>query len=293
MNTPSPTVATATLAAAPVEERRMKWSASRLKMLLQCPRKFRYAYIDGLPRLATAPLVFGQTMHEVVRQAHEAQMTGGKFPPVMEMIERFDGAWQEALERERPLFGPSHPAPERYATIGHEMLRLFHRTQEGRVPLLVEFPFEVEVAGHLLCGLIDRVDEVQAADGETALVVVDYKSGNRKPTPGEAEGDLQLTVYALALREMLGLRVERVEFHSLRDGNTLESRRDEAAFGWLLGEVLGYASRTAEREQYPACPGYWCRWCDYRKLCEAQGIATGRLGEDSVYQEVVRDGPRR
>lgn len=272
---------------------RMKWSASRLKMLLQCPRKFRYAYIDGLPRAVTAPLVFGQTMHEAVRQAHEAQMTDGKFPPVTQLIELFDGAWQGALDQARPLFGAHHPTPERYAAMGHEMLRLFHRTQAHRVPLLVEFPFEIEVAGHRLCGLIDRVDEVHTASGEPALVVVDYKSGSRRPTKAEAEGDLQLTVYALALREVLGLRVERVEFHSLRDGIVLESERDEAAFGWLLGEVLGYASRTVERERYPACQGYWCRWCDFQEQCQAEGIATGRLGEDADDREVNRDGIRR
>jgi RecB family exonuclease len=136
------------------------------------------------------------------------------------------------------------------------------------------------------------VDEVQSASGETALVVVDYKSGNRKPTPREAQSDLQLTVYALALDEMLGLPVERVEFHFLRDGLTLESGRDEEAFNWLLGEVLGYASAAVERGRYPACPGYWCRWCDYQLQCQAEGIATGRLGDDSVYREVILDGSR-
>lgn len=252
------------------------WSASRLKKLLLCPRQFRFAYLDRLPTVTTAPLAFGRAVHEAVRVGHEEQMAGGNLPPVHEMLARFDDLWSKALEGD-VLFRPSHPQPERYRTMGHEALRVFHALNaEDAPPLAVELPFEVEVQGDeetfLLRGIIDRVDETASASGEATLVVVDYKSGSRKPKPDEAQSDLQLTLYALALRQMLDLPVERVEFHLLRDGLVMASERDEAALAHLRGEVLPYASQMLQGGQFKACPGYWCRWCDFQEPCRQEGL---------------------
>jgi putative RecB family exonuclease len=277
----------------PVENAPMKWSASRLKMLLQCPRKFRFTYIDRVPQVVTAPLVFGKTMHRVVCEAHEEQMRGGTFPPLIEMLELFDGLWSEALTREKPFFRDTGPTSQAYATSGREMLRLFYKTQEGRIPLTVELPFEIEWEGYILRGLIDRVDEVRSKEGESALVVVDYKSGARKPSAGEARSDLQLTIYALVIQQMLGLPVERVEFHFLKSGTAIEALHYEESSKSLLRSALAYADVVAERDEYPACPGYWCRWCDYKVQCQAEGIATGRMEDDSVYLEVIPGARRR
>ncbi len=257
------------------EEGRFPWSASRLKKLLLCPRQFRFAYLDRLPTIVTAPLAFGRAVHEAVRAAHEEQMTCGSLPQVQEMLARFDDLWSEALDGD-VLFRPSHPQPERYRTMGHEALRVFHALNaDSAPPLAVELPFEVEVPGEdetfLLRGIIDRVDETVSSSGEATLVVVDYKSGSRKPTPEEATSDLQLTLYALALRQMLVLPVERVEFHLLRDGLVMASSRDEAAFEHLLGELLPYASQTLRSGQFKPCPGFWCRWCDFQVPCRKGG----------------------
>ncbi len=148
---------------------------------------------------------------------------------------------------------------------------------------MVELPFEVEVPGEgetfRLRGIIDRVDEVVLPSGEITLVVVDYKSGSRKLKSEEAQSDLQLTIYALALRQMVGFEVERVEFHLLRDGEVLASRRGEADFTYLRGEMLPHANRTLERGEFPPHLGYWCRWCDFQAPCQQEGgLAYGVRG---------------
>ncbi len=265
----------------PEEEARFPWSASRLKKMLLCPRQFRFAYLDGLPTTVTAPLAFGRAVHETVRCAHEEQMIERVLPPIHEVLERFDELWAVTLEEEEVLFRPSHPSIEKYQTMGHEALRVFYTlNSDAPIPLAVELPFEVEVQGRnrqgekemfLLRGIVDRVDEVLGLTGESALVVVDYKSGSRKPKPEEAQGDVQLTLYALALRQMTGMSVEQVEFHLLRDGQVLASRRDEVALAHLTHELLPYASHTLRNKGFKPCPGYWCRWCDFQEPCRQEG----------------------
>ncbi len=258
---------------------RFRWSASRLKRLLQCPRQFRYMYIEGLPTLTTAPLAFGRVIHEVVCAAHEAQMTSGGLPAPEALLARFDAGWEEILARQEILFRASHPAPERYVKQGHETLRVFHAlNQKAAPPLAVELAFEVEIGPHQVRGVIDRVDEVTGHDAERGLLIVDYKSGARKPNQSEADSDLQLTLYAQALEMWLELPVGGVEFHALRDGSRFASTRNRHHFAWL-GEVFAYGEHLRERGEYPPCPGFWCRWCDFQRECQAEGLPLTKGGE--------------
>lgn len=244
------------------------WSASRLKMLLQCPRQFRYCYVEAIPAIATAPLVFGKAIHEVLRNAGEEQMATSELPAVPEMVRQFALSWRVALEENRPYFAPNQPTRDDYLLLGGDILeRFYHRQAHRPPPLAVELAFEIPFGDQTLVGFVDRVDE-----GQNGLIVVDYKSGKRKPSPNEAAKDLQLTVYALAVREMLGQRIDRVEFHFLRDGCGISSTRDAIAIQTQLGEVWKYAQSTIASGEFLPSPGYYCRFCDYRELCEAEGF---------------------
>src|SRR5206468_778924 len=151
-------------------------------------------------------------------------------------------------------------------TLGHEILRAYLHSIEGTAPpLAAELAFEIAVDDEKLCGVIDRIDE--QADG---LVIVDFKSGTRKLSPQEVERDLQLTVYAFAAQQLYGRPVARVAQLYLRDGAYLPALRGPDDFAWLVDEILPYARRMLREEQYPARVGYWCRFCDYRELCQLQ-----------------------
>jgi putative RecB family exonuclease len=245
---------------------RMVWSATRLKSLLLCPRQFRYSYIDLIPAVPTAPLVFGRVLHEALCFLHERQMETRELPTIRDALGRFDGLWGRALEAEQPFFRPGASTPDGYTATGHEVLRAFVKAHESaRPPLMVELAFEVSAGAHSLCGIIDRVDE-----GDNGLVIVDYKSGQRKPPLTEVERDLQLTLYAFAARQVLGQPVEKVVYYHLRDGSELTATRGESDFDWLLDTVLPHAAQTLERAEFPPHVGYWCAWCDFREVCQLE-----------------------
>lgn len=256
-----------------------KWNAARLKSLLLCPRQFSYAFVDGIPSVPTAPRAFGGAMHETLRLACEHQMATGVLPSVQEMEAILNGLWSAALETESPYFGPRHPTLEGYEALGFQMLSAFHRDYAMKPPpLAVELAFDISIGGQNLVGFVDRVDE-----GEQGVVVVDYKSGQKKPSPNEAANDVQLTISALAVRQTLGLAVESVEYRFLRDGRHIQTNREESAFDWL-GEALIFAEDMRERGKFLPRPGFWCRFCDYRELCAAQGIevsVSGARGGDA------------
>lgn len=256
---------TATLPVVTVETR-PHWSATRLKSLLLCPRQFRYAYVDLIPAVPTAPLVFGRVLHETLLFIHQRQMDGQELPVAGETLLRFDALWQQALEEENPLFRAGAPDSAQHAKLGHEILRGYLHSVEGtKPPLAAELTFEIAVGDEKLRGVIDRIDEQD--DG---LVIVDFKSGARKLSAQEIERDLQLTVYAFAAHQVYGCPTARVAQFYLRDGTYLRSLRGPADFAWLVEEILPHARRVLSDNQYPAHTGYWCNWCDYREVCKAE-----------------------
>lgn len=268
------------LAGAEPMEEKFHWSASRLRRILLCPRQFRYGYLDRIPVMPGAPMVFGRILHEVIRYAHEEQMVSGTLPPAGKLLEHFDGTWGTVAENIELRYPENGPPRDEYATLGREMLRVF-REAAGRYepPLAVELPFEMELEIQVggeprkvsLRGVIDRLDETVGADGEPALIVVDYKSGRKKLNIADVKEEIQLTVYALAVQETLGLPVAQVELFSLRDGEAMAAEQSQGHLDWLTGQILPYAQRTLERGKFPASRGYWCRWCDYQRQCEAEG----------------------
>ena len=242
------------------------WSATRLKSLLLCPRQFRYAYLDRIPAVPSAPLVFGRVLHETLLFVHQRQMDGQEPPPPGEALLRFDALWQQALDEERPVFRIGAASPEQHETLGHEILRSYLRAIEGTAPpMAAELRFKIGIGDEKLCGVIDRIDE-----HEDGLVIVDFKSGARKLSQSEIERDLQLTVYAFAAQRLYGRPTARVAQYYLRDGTYLRSLRGPDDFSWLTEEILPHARRMLREEQFPARTGYWCNWCDYRELCALQ-----------------------
>lgn len=198
--------------------------------------------------------------------SHSKQLGEGDAPHIGEVLLRFDTLWQQALEAERPFFRPSALTPERHATLGHEILRAYLQgNRETPAPLAAELAFEIMVGDQTLRGVIDRIDE--APEG---LIIVDFKSGQRKLSPQEVERDLQLTVYAFAAEQLYGKSVAQVAQYYLRDGTYIPARRGADDFASLTGEILPYAMRVVHDGQYPARIGYWCNWCDFRELCRAE-----------------------
>ena len=233
-----------------VQTAAMTWSATRLKSYLTCPRQFRYSYVDGIPSIPTSPLVFGRTLHDALCFVHEHQMLNGKLPPVGDVLEKFDALWSEALKA-KPFFRDGSPSPEQHLTTGHEILRAYLAAPENqKMPLAAELAFEVVAGDYRLAGIVDRVDE-----SESGLIVVDFKSGTRKPTPKDLDDDLQFTIYAFALERMMGRPVERVVHCHLRTGDCFEAHPTDSHFAWLLDEVLPFVAGGVARGEF--APRVW------------------------------------
>src|SRR5207247_8140376 len=70
-----------------------------------------------------------------------------------------------------------------------------------------------------------RIDQINALGNEPDVEIVDYKTGRPKKD-ADAKKDLQLSLYALAVKEILELNPVRLVFHYLQDNRRQETTRD-------------------------------------------------------------------
>lgn len=114
-------------------------------------------------------------------------------------------------------------------------------------------------------GSIDRIDRLPSG----GIEVIDYKTGRVSSQKGVDES-LQLSIYALACRDVLGLGTpERVTLYFTESALRLSTTRTGEQLDLAREDVLARVSRMRAGE-FGAMPGDVCPWCDYRTMCPSR-----------------------
>jgi DNA helicase-2/ATP-dependent DNA helicase PcrA len=169
----------------------------------------------ALLRLQADPETFAQ---ELARPMPRPPSRSARFGTVFH-------AWVEVRFGQQPLLDPDD-LPGRYDTgidDDADLDAVIESFEKGpfadRVPLAVEAPFALVLAGQVVRGRIDAVYDHPARDGTTGFLLVDWKTNRH-----EDADPLQLALYRLAWSELRDVPLDRVRavFHYVRTGTTVE-----------------------------------------------------------------------
>ncbi len=169
-------------------------SASAVETYETCPLQFKFEREWKLARQVHAAMQYGAAMHRVLRTYYDSVRLGRtKSDDELMQLFRDDpglAGIQDGYQREL------------YLKQGEAQLRDFlagTRSAPRPEVLHTEEWFEVQIAGTKVAGRIDRMD--RAPDGSVAIV--DYKTGKAR-SQEDADESLQLSIYAMAVREKWG-----------------------------------------------------------------------------------------
>lgn len=258
---------------------------SRLNAWLDCPRRYRFTYLDRPAPQKGPPWAHnsvGASVHNALagwwREPYERRTTAmaGNLLTKGWITEGFRDQEQSTLLRDRA----------RAMVMGYAST-----LDPSDEPVGVERTVATRTSVIAVSGRIDRLDR----RGDE-LVVVDYKTGRRPLAEEDARSSLALAIYAVAASRVMHRRCRKVELHHLPTGSIVEWEHTDESLGRHLGRAEEIALEASAADEgyrewraaspkaaavpaeidasFPAHTGPVCSWCDFRRHCP-EGQATG------------------
>ena len=172
----------------------VSWSA--ISTFRQCPLKYRFRYVDGLPEESvSAALIFGTGIHSAVEQHFQAALSGDPKPDLNALLFAYRSAWLP-LDPDAIQFGSTETRASLDALAG-KMLTAFLNSPaasvEGRV-----LGVEEEIRGMLVEGVPDLYGRVDLlTENSDSLVITDIKTSRGKWSHEQVEDSgEQLLLYS-------------------------------------------------------------------------------------------------
>ena len=260
------------------------YSHSRLSAFEDCPRKFKYRYVDEIKVESEGVEAFmGKRVHEILERLYHHVARFGKPPSLAQVLDRFRQDWLRAWHDKVMIVRVENP-PEYYQERGARCLENFYRayypfTNGETVALEQHVRLQLDEDGrYRAIGIVDRI--ARRSDG--VFEIHDYKTSGYLPQQRRIDEDRQLALYQIGLEQTYpDARDVELVWHYLVFNKTLRSRRTPEALDKLRGEVVRLIDEIEAETEFRAKPGPLCRWCDYADLCpaapeEARAVARSR-----------------
>jgi DNA helicase II / ATP-dependent DNA helicase PcrA len=236
----------------------LQLSASAIETYRTCPMKYLLQQVWGIRGEPQAAMTFGNVMHLTIRE-FVREIRKGRKVPFEEVVSIFEREWHAAGFQD-------DYQEEEYRKAGIEQLQAFCQSYAAAPAdvLHQEKSFELPLDPNVVVfGRMDQINRV----GPKKIEIVDYKTGNPKREK-QAKDSLQLSLYALAAQEVFELEAERLIFYNLATNEAVTATRDAKALNKAKTIVAEVADEIRAGE-FPARPGFSCRYCDYEPICPA------------------------
>ena len=254
-------------------ERLFVCTPSKLGAFADCPRRYRFSYVDRPTPPKGPPWAhnsLGASVHTALKNWY-ALPPDRRAPPALPTL--LKATWVR----------------EGYRDVDQE--RITYRTALGWLesyvatldpqdePLGVERVVATKTSVLAFNGRADRIDGRRGAGGPEA-VIVDYKTGRFGLDADDARGSQALALYAYAAQRVFRRPCHRVELHHLPTGTVAAHEHTDDSLNRQVGRAEDTARDIVAAEkavaagadpdaQFPARPGNICGWCDFRRVCPA------------------------
>lgn len=269
---------------------------SRLATWVDCPRRYRFTYLDPRPKGPPwAHNSIGVAAHNALRDWWSAPLVE-RTPDVAARLVRDRWLTDGFRDEEQSLRWR-----ETAASWVEDYTAGVDATEE---PIGVERTVSTVHGGLALSGRVDRIDLRPSEDGGEELVIVDYKTGRSATTVEDARSSQALAVYVAGARRTLHRRCRRVELHHLPTGtvDAYEHSEESLQRHLLRADDIGAEAAAAHvqwrdrlsdlapaasagevgavdaiDEVFPPRPVPGCAWCDFRAVCPEGAAVSERL----------------
>jgi DNA helicase-2/ATP-dependent DNA helicase PcrA len=234
------------------------FSVSQFVSYKKCPRLYQYRHVMKIPEKPRYYFDFGSTLHSIAEHLTRMQKEGEAVnePIAFDLLEKF---WD-------PKGYKSKIDEKRDYTEAKSVLKVFLEEQAKSKTEIIDIErwFETSIGDIKLRGRIDRIDR----DGPS-FTVVDYKTSKKASSLNELKKDMQLLVYAIAVKEMYGSSGRlKVGDWFLRSNEKVFFEPENQAIEAVQAEIIDMAAKIKAASFEPKKGSWECTQCDYQCLCD-------------------------
>ena len=272
---------------------RDRFSYSRLQLFDQCLAKYRFIYLDD--RLAGGESIesyLGRRLHEALEWLYPEPRRWRGNILFDDLLNRYRSLWRETWHGHVHIVQTGWQTDD-YYQLGLRCLAGFYRRYapfdepvdgtERTISFTLDHKGLPETprgsaqgqGSYLMTAILDRLD----SHGPGWWSIHDYKSGRKMFTPTQAEKDLQMKVYFLALTTTRD-QVERVDvvWHFLRHGREVALEHVKWNPKRIATMLKKRIDKVRQAEEQPTTlqprESILCNWCYYWDVCPAKAEQT-------------------
>jgi len=234
------------------------FSVSQFVSYQKCPRQYHYRHVMKIPEKPRYYFEFGTTIHNIAEQLTRLQKEKQPVNETIaeELLAKFwsSKSYLSELDEKRD-----------YAE-AKSILKIFLEEQsKNKTEILdIERWFETAVGNVRIRGRIDRIDK-----DETGYTVIDYKTSKTASSLNELKKDMQLLVYAFAVKEIYGSESQlKVGDWFLRPNKQVFFTPEKQAIENIQTEIQDMSKKINSAVFDPKKDAWNCRECDYACLCD-------------------------
>jgi superfamily I DNA/RNA helicase/RecB family exonuclease len=247
------------------------FSYAQVDTYARCPLQYAFRHVYRIPSSRTSgAMTFGSTAHaafEAFTKERRERAARGEPPPTREdLVAFFQANWEPSGFEEKT-------SEENYQRKVRTLLDNFWagevssvgqaEAEELQFELSIDMPDGVPA---IFTGQIDRIDRLPSG----GIEVIDYKTGRLSSQKGVQES-LQLSIYALACRDALGLGTpEKVTLYFTEAATRMSTTRTDEQLDVARDELRAWVTRVRSGD-FAATPSADTCWrCDYAPMCPSR-----------------------
>jgi putative RecB family exonuclease len=249
-----------------------KYSVSRIGTFEQCRLKYKLGYLDRLPsEMETIEAFMGSRVHEALKELYD-RVKNRRVETKDWLLALYDELWDKNFSAAVKVVKKEF-APEDYRVKGRACLSDYYdayapfdaakvvSTEEPIAFCLRDGGSEV-----LFGGVLDRLDWNER---EAMFEIHDYKTSGSLLSQPEADADIQLAVYqiAIASRWPEARAKAKLVWHYLLFNKQVESTRTAADLDALERDLVAKVKAIEACADFPPNRSALCEWCGYQAVC--------------------------
>jgi len=247
------------------------YSYSKINSYFNCPLMFKYRYVDRVKveRFEGIEAFLGKRVHETLEKLY-SDLKSQKVNSASELRTYYEDRWEKKYSDAVRIVKKGF-CKENYLGMGRKYIADYYKKNfpfTSSTTVSLEQKVNLKLDGHSIVGYIDRL---AICGKDSTYEIHDYKTSGSLPPQAVLKRDEQLSLYALAVRNMYDdAKKIRVVWHYLafnKEFGYLRSDKELEDVANSLIRKIGIIEDAIKESDFLPNASALCSWCEFQKIC--------------------------